>query len=217
MVSSLDPSGAAESRESRQRARLLDAAGRCFAKDGFKRATIEDISTAASLSRPILYKHFPGKDALIDAVLDAAFDEWLEEIGTPDEVDSEDCMTRLRSKVRGGVRFAIDRPILAAILRQDPRVLVAEHSESFQRCHARSLEKTMAILEAGVRSGQIRAECDVARAAESIEMMLFALVERAIGVRPDYPFSDALVDSTLDLIVEGLRPVESAARGDVRA
>ena len=48
-----------------QRARILEAAGRCLAKHGFQRATIDEIAAAASLSRPVLYKHFAGKDALI--------------------------------------------------------------------------------------------------------------------------------------------------------
>lgn len=188
-----------------QRARILEAAGRCIAKHGFQRATIDEIAAAASLSRPVLYKHFAGKDALIDAVLDAAFDEWLEEIASADAAEGADSLTRLRAKLRGAIAYAQDRPILQAILRQDHRVLVADHAESFQRCHDRSLEKTREILEAGVRCGEVRADLDPAAMADSIEMVLFILVERAIGLRPNEAISEAIVDATLSFIIDGLR------------
>ena len=91
-------SAAAESREDRQRNRILDAAARCFARDGFKGATIEDIASAASLSRPILYKHFEGKDALIDAVLEATFDAWhASNARFADVADLESKASRLKS------------------------------------------------------------------------------------------------------------------------
>jgi len=196
---------ASESRESRQRSRILEAAGRCFAKNGFKRTTIEEISSAASLSRPVLYKHFSGKEALVDAVLEHFFDEWLEEIATDEGADPDDCFSRLRGRIRGSVAFALERPVLQAILRQEPRALVSEHAESFRRCHARSLEKTRSILEQGQARGQVRASLGLDVAAQTLEMILFALVERAMGVRADYPFSPAMIETSLELAIDGLR------------
>ena len=198
-----DPSN---SRVALQRARILEAAGRSIAKRGFQHTTIDEIATAASLSRPVLYKHFAGKDALIDAVLDAAFDEWLEEIETVNEVDGGDCLERLRARLRGAISFALDRPILQAILRQDHRVLVTDHAESFQRCHARSLEKTREILEAGVRNESVRCDLDLASAADAVEMVLFILVERAIGMRPNEAINESIIESTLAILIDGLRP-----------
>ena len=195
----------ADPRATLQRARILEAAGRCLAKHGFQRATIDEIAAAASLSRPVLYKHFAGKDALIDAVLDTAFDEWLGEIAASDAADAADNLTRLRGRLRRAINFALEHPILQAILRQDHRVLVADHAVSFQRCHDRSLEKTREILEAGVRSGEVRGDLDLASAADSIEMVLFILVERSIGLRPNEPINEAIIESTLTLLIDGLR------------
>jgi AcrR family transcriptional regulator len=189
-----------------QRTRILDAAGRCLAKHGFQRATVDEIAAAASLSRPVLYKHFAGKDALIDAVLDAAFDEWLDEIANGDSADDADSLMRLRRRLRGSIAFALDRPILQAILRQDHRVLVADHGESFQRCHDRSLAKTREILEAGIRRGEIRDDLDTAATADSLEMVSFIMVERAIGLRPNELINEAIIESTLTVLIDGLRP-----------
>jgi len=198
-------------RDDLQRRRILDAAGRCFAKSGFKGATIEEISAAASVSRPLVYKHFDGKEALIDAVLDTTFDEWLETNTESQECAETGCLGQLRSKIRRSVRFAAERPVLQSILRQDPRVLVAEHASSFTRCHELSLARTSRILEAGRRTGEIRSDLDLASTALAIEMVVFALVERAIGVRRDYPFSEEMMESALDVLIDGLRPRLSRA------
>jgi len=201
----------ATSRDDRQRRRILEAAGRCIAKSGFKGATIEEIAAAASLSRPLVYKHFDGKEALIDAVLDSTFDEWLETNAGASDAAGMGCLTALRSKIRRSVRFAVERPVLQSILRQDPRVLVAEHAASFARCHELSRVRTEALLEAGIRAGEVRADLDLASTSQAVEMVLFALVERAIGIRTDYPFSNEIMDSMLEILIDGLRPQPSRA------
>lgn len=51
-----------------QRARrehILDAAGACFARQGFHRTTIQDICREAVLSPGALYIYFDSKEALI--------------------------------------------------------------------------------------------------------------------------------------------------------
>ena len=45
--------------------RILDAAERCFAKNGFHRCTMQDVAAAAGMSPGNLYRYFPSKDALV--------------------------------------------------------------------------------------------------------------------------------------------------------
>ncbi len=90
-------------------------------------------------------------------------------------------------------------------------MLVAEHASSFSRCHELSLERTSALLDAGFRAGEVRSDLDLASTALAVEMVLFALVERAIGIRTDYPFTDEMMESALDVMIDGLRPQPSRA------
>ena len=53
----------------RQR-QLLDAALSVFSLKGFKGATTKEIAAAAGVAEAVIFKHFPSKDALYDAVLD---------------------------------------------------------------------------------------------------------------------------------------------------
>src|SRR5260370_13806416 len=50
-------------------ARILDAAQQLFLEKGFRSASIDDISELAPASKPTIYAHFPGKEALFVAVV----------------------------------------------------------------------------------------------------------------------------------------------------
>ena len=48
--------------------RIVAGARTCFERFGIQRATIGDIATAAGVSRPTVYKHFPSKQTIIDRI-----------------------------------------------------------------------------------------------------------------------------------------------------
>src|SRR5271165_348035 len=49
--------------------RILDAAQEVFLKRGFQSASIDEIAVMAPASKPTIYAHFPGKEALFSAVV----------------------------------------------------------------------------------------------------------------------------------------------------
>jgi AcrR family transcriptional regulator len=51
------------------KARILDAAQRVFLKRGYQGASLDEIAQAAPASKPTIYAHFPGKEALFEAVV----------------------------------------------------------------------------------------------------------------------------------------------------
>jgi TetR/AcrR family transcriptional repressor of uid operon len=51
-----------------KRQEILAAAGRCFARDGFRGASVADICAAAHISPGHLYHYFDGKESIIDAM-----------------------------------------------------------------------------------------------------------------------------------------------------
>src|SRR5437764_2366990 len=53
-----------------RRRQIIDAAIVCFARDGFHRATMQDVCREADLSPGAIYRYFPGKDAIIEAIAD---------------------------------------------------------------------------------------------------------------------------------------------------
>lgn len=185
-------------------ARILEAAGACFSQRGFRGTTVDEIASAAGVSRPLVYKHFGDKDALIDSVLDATFEDWLAYNRQPFEASSISAAAALELKITGSVDFARSRPILQAILQQDPRIVFTDHAATFRRCRYQSRESTLAILRAGVSRGEFRQELDVEAAADSVEMVVFVLIERALGIRLELGLDAPLLAATIDLVVTGL-------------
>ena len=55
----------------RTRQRIIDAAYRLFRRKGFMRVSMDDIATAADVTKRTVYQHFESKDALVGAVLTA--------------------------------------------------------------------------------------------------------------------------------------------------
>lgn len=48
--------------------RIVAAARSCFERNGIQKTTIEDIAAAAAVSRPTVYKHFPGKQQIVEHI-----------------------------------------------------------------------------------------------------------------------------------------------------
>ncbi|MGO1884670.1 MAG: TetR/AcrR family transcriptional regulator [Citricoccus sp.] len=53
-----------------RRKQLLDAALHVFVEHGFHATSMDDIAVAASVSKPVLYQHFPGKHELFLDLMD---------------------------------------------------------------------------------------------------------------------------------------------------
>ncbi len=65
-----------------RRNQIIDAASLVFARLGFNKARMEDISDEAKLSKGALYLYFKSKDAVITALLRRFFDPTLEDMRT---------------------------------------------------------------------------------------------------------------------------------------
>jgi len=64
-------SAAARSERARARPReILDAARDLFARKGFEAARMDEVAAAAGVTKPAVYRYFPGKDRLILALLE---------------------------------------------------------------------------------------------------------------------------------------------------
>lgn len=84
-----------------RRRQILDAAGACFAREGFHRTSMQDIVRESGISAGLVYRYFTGKDDVIAAIVDewhdqrqvfatgtveqrtAAYLDYLREVGRP--------------------------------------------------------------------------------------------------------------------------------------
>jgi AcrR family transcriptional regulator len=79
-----------------RRRQILDAARRCFVRNGFHATSMQDIFAQAGLSAGAVYRYFPGKDALVAAIAEEAVSEVLAEV---DEILQSDPLPPLEETI----------------------------------------------------------------------------------------------------------------------
>ena len=65
-----------------RRSQLLELATRVFTEKGFQSTSMDDIATAAGVTKPVLYQHFGSKETLYIEVLDIIAELMLQEVRT---------------------------------------------------------------------------------------------------------------------------------------
>ena len=107
---------------------ILDAAQQVFEQYGARRANVEDVARAAGVSRSTLYRAYPNKEALLDAVLMRQFDAFLAELDrvasglTPREAVVE-CFAR-------GIALTREIPLLARLVETEPEIITGAGASS---------------------------------------------------------------------------------------
>jgi AcrR family transcriptional regulator len=104
----MNPSKAVENR----REQILREAARLFAERGFHGVGVDEIGAAVGISGPGLYRHFPGKDAMLAELL-VGISGRLLAAGKSRVAASANPAEALDALVRGHIDFAIDdRPLI---------------------------------------------------------------------------------------------------------
>jgi AcrR family transcriptional regulator len=190
----------------RRHARILDAAERLFALHGFAKTTVDEIASAAGVSKGLVYAHYESKEDLLGAVWERLVASWETVIRGTKLADGA-VADAIGEGIATSIRHVRETPFLLRILAQDPASLTPHGGEgvaAFARFYCERLEP---VLARGVRTGELRADLDVARTAETIWLLHHALVrELFVGhggvVRGD---AEALLRSAIELVVSGLR------------
>jgi AcrR family transcriptional regulator len=87
-------------RRAANRAAIIDAARRCFARDGFQRVTMPDLAEEAGISAGAFYRYFGSKDEVIHEIAREAFAgvgaavvARMEQLEAPSTADVVDVLT----------------------------------------------------------------------------------------------------------------------------
>jgi len=193
----------------RKRERILEASALLFAEQGFHKTTVDEIAQAASISKGLVYVHFPSKEDLLEAVLGRASNEWVQATRTQKRDAERRVAERIAETLRASFRYAQANPILRGILAQDPRLLLPQHRGDLGgpilKKYRENLEQ---ILQHGIERGEVREELDARHTAEAIGLVHHALIE-ALFVSPAGRSSErqeTLVEATIALILKGIQP-----------
>jgi AcrR family transcriptional regulator len=107
---------------------ILDAAQRVFEQYGARRANVEDVARAAGISRSTLYRAYPNKEALLDAVLMRQLGDFMAELdrvasGLPPQEAVVECFAR-------GIALTREIPLLARLVETEPEIITGAGATS---------------------------------------------------------------------------------------
>ena len=115
-----------------RREQLLEAAAHLFADRGFHAVGIDDIGSAAGISGPGVYRHFPSKAALLESLCDRAMTRMLD--GARAIVaEAADPQSALEELVTLHVSFAVEERALIAVWVREMRALSDDVRRSLRR------------------------------------------------------------------------------------
>jgi len=96
----------------------LSAAAGLFAENGFTRVSLEDLGAAVGVSGPAVYRHFPGKQAVLGELLLSVSQDLLEG-GLRVVSESEDPLSALKGLIAFQVDFALSNPDVIRVQDRD--------------------------------------------------------------------------------------------------
>ncbi|BCW05322.1 putative transcriptional regulator, TetR family protein [Arthrobacter sp. NtRootA1] len=101
-----------------RRLALLSAAAGLFAENGFTRVSLEDLGAAAGVSGPAVYRHFPGKQAVLGELLLSVSRDLLDG-GLRVIAEAENPMDALKGLIQFQVDFALSDPDVIRVQDRD--------------------------------------------------------------------------------------------------
>ncbi|MDP3967971.1 MAG: TetR family transcriptional regulator [Nocardioides sp.] len=107
---------------------ILDAAQQVFEQYGARRANVDDIARLAGISRSTLYRRYPTKEALLDAVLVRQVDAFLTELDRvaadlPPQEAVIECFVR-------GIALTREVPLLGRLAQAEPETYAGAGARS---------------------------------------------------------------------------------------
>ncbi|RZT83685.1 TetR family transcriptional regulator [Pseudonocardia sediminis] len=105
-----------------RRQEILSGAAEVFSEFGYHRARMSQIAGSSGITGPALYRHFPGKEALLAAVIEAGTDV-VDDLLQKAVTDGGDAAGLLDRTICGLSRAAVEYHYFGIILQRDARHL----------------------------------------------------------------------------------------------
>ena len=198
-----------------RRRQIIDEAIRCFAAKGFRGTTIRELAGRVGLTEAALYRYFPSKEALYQAIID-------EKIAAPDPV------LALEEAARAGDDRALFGGLAHSLLSSvdaDPsflRILLHTGLEGhelsapfFERRIRRLREFVTSYIERRSREGAFRALDPALSARAFLGMIVDYLIVRQVFHQRDVYSADLakVAETFVSIFLDGVRGRGEARRG----
>lgn len=165
------------------RERILQTAGELFFRDGYRAVGVDTIVAESGVAKMTLYRHFPSKDALITAYLEAtdqAFWEWFDQVAGPPEKPGRDRLLAFFDALEALVAApsTLGCPFLNAVV---------DFPERVHPAHQAALENKQVMRQRLARLGQEAGAREPQRLADQLLLLVDGAMMAARVFGPNNP------------------------------
>jgi AcrR family transcriptional regulator len=176
----------------RNRDRILEVAKDAFTRFGAE-ASLDDIAKQAGVGAGTLYRHFPTREALIEAV----YRTEVEKLAAAERNFAEKMapVEALRAWMMLFVDYIAAKKIIAPVL----NTLLGGASKVFESSHAQIWEAIRSLVKRAINSGDIRKDLD------PLDLLRALIGVSNVASSPDWQQS---AKRLVDILITGSRPVK---------
>lgn len=191
------------------RERVVTGAIQVFGAFGYSKSTVQDIATAARVSKPIFYRHFENKSDVFEVVIDRVCSEWYDAILAKTREFEGRTVQSLRALLLETLAHTQSRPLLQRLLTRDAQLVLWSESNVLDQIHNRVRDLIQSVLEEGIANGQVRSDVPVEHLADAVnELVSVYSIRLVLGATID----DALAESVASFIASGIEPRPGSQR-----
>ena len=93
--------------------KILDVALTLFSENGYDGTSMEQIASLVGIKAPSLYKHYKGKEDILDTLIDMAEERYDENFGSADRIEKiPDSIEEFMKQAMASVTFTINDPMI---------------------------------------------------------------------------------------------------------
>ena len=174
----------------RNRERILEVAKEAFTRSGAN-TSLDDIAKQAGVGAGTLYRHFPTREQLLEAV----FRTDVEKLAAAEQKFAEDLepIDALRAWMLLFVDYIATKKIIAPAL----NTMVGGPSKVFESSHTQIWEAIRALVKRAIKSGDIRKDLD------PLDLLRALIGVANVATSPDWQQSARRL---VDILITGSRP-----------
>ena len=149
---------------------ILDSAGRCFARYGFKKTSMENVATEARVAKGTVYLYCENKQDLFYRSIERELRSWIDDLSScidPNRPANE----ILIEMARRDAAFVEERPLVADLLSGMVDGDLPSYRERFSGLRNAGRKHVVKVLELGIRQGVFAADLDVQATARVLQEM----------------------------------------------
>ncbi len=169
---------------------ILTAAGKCFARFGYDKTTLDDIGEMVGMNKVSLYYYFKNKEAIFTEVINREAEEFGESIKKKVEAVSG-CREKLLTWVREGFTYNRRNSILNQVSMETLNKFTPYLEDMMESSQKKSADYFASILAGCLERHEI-VGCDVNKVASTIQNVIYSMKNSA------YMKSKAGMNSSLD-------------------